>query len=145
MGTHKHYGSLAIPDLKSAWTTYTPTWAASSSAPSVGNGSLAGEYAVDGNGMVDLRLKLTFGSTTSPGSGYYTIGLPLVSAWQVDDPIGSGTAFDAGVLAHQRTALQFGTNRLYLAAESGALVANNNPFTFGSGDAIIVTARYRRA
>ena len=62
-----------------AWTSYTPTWAAQVSNPSIGNGTIAGAYKVIGKTCF-VRVKLSFGSTTSAGSGAWWIGLPVTAS-----------------------------------------------------------------
>lgn len=62
-----------------AWTAYTPTWIASTTAPSIGNGTLIGRYQRVGR-TVSLVIDLTAGSTTTFGGGNYSFTLPFVSA-----------------------------------------------------------------
>ncbi|MFJ9020811.1 hypothetical protein ACIRPU_12625 [Streptomyces sp. NPDC102259] len=64
------------------WTTYTPTWTASSN-PAIGNGSLTGRYIKIGRRCL-VSIKLTMGSTTTYGSGGYSFGLPFTAAAGVD-------------------------------------------------------------
>lgn len=61
-----------------AWTTYTPTWT-SSTAPSLGNGTLVGRYMKIGR-TVFVVIHLTTGSTTTYGSGSYNWSLPFTAA-----------------------------------------------------------------
>ena len=59
------------------WNSYTPTWTASASAVSIGNGALVGRYKVLGPHTVALQIALSFGSTTNGGTGFYTFTLPF--------------------------------------------------------------------
>ncbi|CAL9530333.1 hypothetical protein [Streptomyces sp. enrichment culture] len=61
-----------------AWNTYTPVWTADTTAPAIGNGTLTGKYAVVGK-VCHFSTLVTFGSTTTFGSGYYTLSLPVTS------------------------------------------------------------------
>ncbi|MFI9344918.1 hypothetical protein ACIG0D_27185 [Streptomyces sp. NPDC052773] len=61
-----------------AWTSYTPTWT-SSTAPSLGNGTLVGRYMKIGR-TVFVVIHLTTGSTTTYGSGSYNWSLPVTAA-----------------------------------------------------------------
>ncbi|MFE5217461.1 MULTISPECIES: hypothetical protein [unclassified Streptomyces] len=63
----------------SAWTTYTPTWSASTTNPSLGNGTLAGRYLKIGRTVI-CHINLTTGSTTTYGSGNYNFTLPFQAA-----------------------------------------------------------------
>jgi hypothetical protein len=56
------------------WTTYTPTWTATSN-PAIGNGTLQGGYLQLGSLLI-LRINLVMGSTTTYGTGSWVFGLP---------------------------------------------------------------------
>lgn len=58
------------------WTSYTATWTASGTAPSIGNGTLTGRYTLTGR-TCEYNIVLTAGSTTTFGSGLYSWGLPF--------------------------------------------------------------------
>lgn len=62
-----------------AWTSYTPTWTAATTNPTVGNGSLVGRYQVLGK-TCHLAITLIAGTTTTYGSGQYSFALPFTSA-----------------------------------------------------------------
>ena len=53
-------------DVSGAWVAYTPTWSASVTAPSLGNGTLTGYYQQIGK-TIHFRITLAFGSTTNKG------------------------------------------------------------------------------
>ena len=82
--------------------TYTPAWAASDTAPALGNGTVVGKYTRKGN-SVTVRITQTMGSTTTFGRGAYRWSLPLTSADDGAHAIGSvwvddsGTAIRVGV------------------------------------------------
>ena len=60
-----------------AWIPYTPTWAVvSGTAPSIGNGTLSGRYQQVGK-TVHFVVQITMGSTTTYGSGQWTLSLPV--------------------------------------------------------------------
>lgn len=61
--------------LQAAWDTYTPAWTSSGTAPALGNGSIQGKYYRVGK-TVDFEVLLTPGSTTTFGTGVYSISLP---------------------------------------------------------------------
>lgn len=62
-----------------AWTAYTPTMSAVSSAPALGNGTLTGQYMKWGR-SVHMSLQLTLGSSTTMGSGNISFSLPVTAA-----------------------------------------------------------------
>lgn len=58
-----------------AWTTYTPTWTASSN-PAIGNGTISGRYQLIQGKTLLVYVTITTGSTTTFGSGAWAFGLP---------------------------------------------------------------------
>lgn len=76
-----------INEILAAWTTYTPTWSAST-APAIGNGTLTGRYMKVGR-TCHVAIKQQNGSTTTYGSGGYTWSLPFTAANSTVDYLGS--------------------------------------------------------
>lgn len=58
-----------------ASTAFTPTWTGSGSNPAIGNGALNCGYKVAGNRLW-ISYRITMGTTTTYGSGTYTLGIP---------------------------------------------------------------------
>jgi hypothetical protein len=78
------------------WIAYQTTWAASISPPSIGNGILRSFYRRSGSSC-EVSIFLTFGSTSSGGTGNITFSLPFQSAMPVEEAFGFAkiyTAFD---------------------------------------------------
>lgn len=80
-GAHEFYTGSAWAELLnnrggSAWTPYTPTWTASTTNPTIGNGTLNGRYMRVGR-VIHYVVNLVAGSTTTFGTGNYEIGLPV--------------------------------------------------------------------
>ncbi|MFB6618796.1 MULTISPECIES: hypothetical protein [Bacteria] len=70
-----------------AWTTYTPTWTATTN-PALGNGVLTGRYLKVGRKcLADIRLEM--GSTTTYGSGAYAFSVPFAATSAVVDYLGT--------------------------------------------------------
>lgn len=67
-----------------AWTAYTPSWTGATTNPVVGNGTLVGRYMKVGR-TCHVQIDLTCGSTTTYGSGAWSMSLPATAA------AGSGT------------------------------------------------------
>lgn len=59
-----------------AMTSYTPTWGSSGTAPVIGNGTVIGAYSQIQK-TVFFRLGVTFGTSTTFGTGNYTLTLPV--------------------------------------------------------------------
>lgn len=62
--------------IEAAWTSYAPSWTCTGSAPVLGNGTLVGRYRKVGR-TVDLSLFLSFGSSTTGGTGGFAFTLPF--------------------------------------------------------------------
>lgn len=76
MNTHVRDNLKAIGD---AWSTWTPTWAATTTNPTLGNGTLDAAHITAGKLFI-FQIDLTIGSTTNPGSGTYSFTLPVTPA-----------------------------------------------------------------
>jgi hypothetical protein len=84
--------------LPTSWTTYTPTWAAATTAPALNNGTLLGRYRYTDIHTVELRVMLTFGSSTTGGAGAYTFTLPSgVSGQTAGEQIVSAKTYQATI------------------------------------------------
>ena len=77
-----------------AWTSYTSSWGASTTNPSLGNGTLVAAYMQAGK-YVAYRILLTAGSTTTVGSGFYTFMLPTSANTPNAIGVGSGMFSDS--------------------------------------------------
>ena len=64
---------------QSAWTSYTPLWTSSGTAPALGNGTIVGYYAKAGR-LVTAKIAMEGGSTTTFGTGSYSFSLPFTAA-----------------------------------------------------------------
>src|SRR5881409_1184368 len=62
-----------------AWTTYTPTWTSSGTAPALGNGTITGRYMKIGRTVI-CHINMTSGSTSTYGTGNYNWSLPFQAA-----------------------------------------------------------------
>jgi len=129
------------------WTTYTPTWTAGGTNPSLGNGTLIGRYTRVGR-TITFQVNLTMGSTTTYGSGGYEFALPVLAA-----NVGAHYIGNVHVLAGNR---YFGhvlvspantTTSPFLANTSSQLVAmaQGTPVTLSSGNQIRITGVYEAA
>ncbi|MFE3122371.1 hypothetical protein ACFXHD_03005 [Streptomyces hydrogenans] len=130
-----------------AWQAYTPAWTASTSNPSLGNGVIAGEYSRVGD-QVTFSAKLTTGSSTTYGSGPWSISLPVQAAVTVD-MIGSvmvGDASGTSMYSMGAAYIPAGgqTASLYAGGvHDGALISATFPQTWAPGDRLWVSGTYR--
>ena len=73
-GYNTHQRGLA--EAFGAWTSYTPTWGSTGTAPAIGSGTLIG-FWTQVQKTVLFRVGVTFGGTTTFGTGNYTLTLPV--------------------------------------------------------------------
>lgn len=123
-------------------TSFTPTWTSTGTAPAIGNGTLSGEYAVLGGGLMWLRIFLQFGSTTTGGTGDWSFALPAGFTLASGNQVMNGYAEDdsAGtrhiVAAQINSAVAGKVNRVYRQGTGGLNAAV--PFTWANVDSMTV-------
>jgi len=129
------------------WTSYTPSWTATTTNPVLGNGSLAGRYSRVG-AMVEFAIKVTAGSTTTFGSGPWSFSLPFAAA-SVIDMIGNVMVGDssAGTSGYSSGAAYIADGGNTVSPYAGgkadmAIVSSLHPQTWGNGDRLWITGRY---
>lgn len=129
-----------------AWTSYTPSWTSSGTAPALGNGTLTGRYRlVNGSNMIEVRVSFTAGSTSTYGTGSWRFSVPsgktaaaaaiietTGTVWMLD----SGTANKAGICL-----INTGGNEL-IPITSANDVSATTPHTWATGDRLSCTIRY---
>lgn len=122
---------------------YAPVWASTGSAPSLGNGTISAAYTRKGS-IVTGWIELSFGSTTTPGTGVWTFTLPvadyasLVTVGGVG--ISQGTGSGPDFMFTTRAGIGDGLLSAFFVDTSGALQnltgttkswANTSVFRFG--------------
>lgn len=141
MNTHIRDNLRAIGD---AWASYTPTWTAASVNPTLGNGSITGNYMSAGK-LTFYRIKVTFGSTTAAGTGAYSFGLPT-AAIELRMPCGAVTAFDnSGSTTDTGQVSVIGSNTVAAYNNAGSRFSPTVPYTWANGDTIIIAGSYEAA
>lgn len=134
----------AVNLISAPAVTFTPTWTASTTNPTIGDGTLRGWYSRSGS-MVSATYEIIMGSTTTFGTGNYAFSLPRMSA-SPSVHVGSAYCTDAsaanactiGVV--QVLAGSPGTARLQ---GTGTGIWNpTTPITWASGDTLRFTVTY---
>lgn len=120
---------------------YTPTWTATGSNPSLGNGTIAGHYTRAGN-IVTVTISLTAGSTSTYGAGDYLFSLPFTAQTRA---VGSAFIFDNGTAYHDGMPVaEPGSSSVAVYRAGGStLVGPTVPMTWTTSDAITITITYR--
>jgi hypothetical protein len=142
---------LKYADPVAGWTSYTPTW----TNLTVGNGTLVGAYRDNGS-MIDLSVKLTFGSTTSV-SGQVSFSLPFnAETTNIDTFRAGGRYLDSGVreiLSYFQVKTSTAECRYAYVNPSGSGVSYEimsnvvaaEPWTWATNDQIMAFFSYRKA
>ncbi len=146
-------GALAAESTGLKWNkayiAYTPTISSfGGTAPTLGNGTITGEYLRIGN-FVHYRIALTWGSTSTygTGGGRWAFGLPFTTG--IAAISGNALLLDSGVAWYHGWTPQGLTEgsgafvALYNA--SGTAVTQGTPFTFGTSDTINIQGIYEVA
>lgn len=131
----------ALSALTGAWTTYTPTWTSTGTAPALGNGVIDGRY-LQADRMVIYTGSLTMGTTTTYGTGAYRITLP-VSATTTTLNAGAALTLDSSAATAQTPAVAriADAPRLRFYGPNGEVGATA-PFTWATSDQLVWTILY---
>jgi hypothetical protein len=128
----------------SAWTDYSGslTWVGATTNPVKGNAAIVAKYRRLGK-MVQARVSITMGTTTTYGTGFWTVGLPVTPA----DTAGCGAAiiFDSGVGQRSASCFINGTGVILVSASALVGGAGSTPFTWSTGDLLMFTIDYEAA
>lgn len=123
-----------------AWTSYTPTWTGATTNPVIGNGTLAGFYQRRGD-WLQVAIEVTFGSTTTYGSGLWYFALP--STGETADVMG-GTGFLIGAANYCLVARTLSSTVALHRTDNNSQLTDANPGSNASGHTIraMVHAKY---
>lgn len=145
-------GALAVRNLADAldpaggWTAYAPAWTASVTNPTLGNGSLTGQYRKVGK-TVQYRISLQLGTTSVRGSGAYAFSLPVAARF-TSTPCGTAYMRDSSAAAN---VFRFpiiavaGTINLYDFANPAVAVTDSVPWLWANADQIVIVGTYEAA
>jgi len=132
-----------------SWTAYAPVWGGTGVA--IGNGSITGRYLKAGK-TVDLHVFLQLGTTSTVGTGNWSLSLPagVIGKVGVDVFLAAGMTYKAATGLFPITVeLLTGGSTFRLLAVVNAASSNlgfvqwNNPGgAWASGDYIRVSARF---
>ena len=143
------YGNL-IDANAGTWQSYTVSWTAATTNPSIGNGTLVGRYTQIGKTCI-LIIGLTMGSTTTYGSGNWSFSLPK-TAKNTTGIVFYGVAHirNTGTANYERIAqispvISTTVIKLFNDPTQGSNSSNISatvPFTWGDGDALGIEITY---
>lgn len=127
-----------------AWTSYSPAWTATGTAPAIGNGTITGKYFRVGT-RITAQIKVNFGSSTTFGTGNYRFSLPLTCVAS-DNLLGIAMGTDAAVANYfAGTAIVTTTTLAVLVSGAATQWGQLVPFTWASGDSLVIQVTYEAA
>lgn len=130
------------------WTTYTVSWtSASAPLPSLGNGTLLGQYRQPAySRQVWCRGILTWGSTTTGGTGGWRFSLPVTAHADAVTygMVGATQMLDNGTIRRDGSILVLSTTTL-LPVSDGGDVSPTVPWTWATGDVLSWCIAYEAA
>jgi len=74
--TALNVGSTNIAPMAGAWTTWVPSWTGATTNPTIGNGTITGQYLQVGK-TVFFTIVVVCGTTSTFGSGEWQFSLPI--------------------------------------------------------------------
>lgn len=135
--------------LPGAWASFTPTWTAATSNPSLGNGTLIGKYIQLGK-TIHFRVKLVFGSTTTSGTGAWRFDLPVAPHADYSSNTGlnvGGYAENNGVAGYSidGARIDSGSTIIVQSPNGGNVYQSGTPFAWGNLDFLSFHGTYEAA
>lgn len=132
---------VVVNNTESEWTEYIPTVYASTTNPTIGNGTIRGKYKYLDSKTVIIHIHFVFGSTSSAGDGSYSISLP-VGMTGIDIPqILTGEILDNGTDWKIITGRvdPSGNKIIEMVYDGGNTVSNASPMVWATGDVIMLS------
>lgn len=121
--------------------SFTPAITPASGSFSAGNADIRGEYTREDN-YITAHYFITMGSTTTYGTGAWTISLPV-------NPFGGGTTDFVGSAMAQnqaciaRTLFAVGSNGLQVLTSAGSAIGATTPSAWANTNVLMISIRYR--
>lgn len=131
-------GSAWREILYLGWRTYTPSWTAATTNPTIGNGTISGRYWRSGN-TVGFIAQVTAGSTTTFGSGQMRLSWPVTARTSSPDQSCNVFLFDNSSGQGYMGLCTMGATEGGLNVQGTADLDNitaTSPFTFATSDVI---------
>jgi hypothetical protein len=135
-----------------AWTAFTPVWTAAGTAPSIGNGVLAGRYVRIGRTIMGT-MRFAPGSTTTFGTSDWKFSLPVAPSFATSNwaTLGVAKAYAGGNSLNGLVRLYSGQSNLhvvYPATWPGGTetpVNSVSPWTWVNGNDMDLNFMYEAA
>lgn len=138
--------------ISGAWTSYTPTWSSTGTAPAIGNGNISARWKTMGDNLAIVQISMSIPSsgTTTFGSGTFTWTVPTTpSAAQLSyQAIGQAWLTKSGVGETGGVVRLLDSSRVMVSAATTSTSGNNNdwsatvPLTWSTSAAISVYLQF---
>ena len=131
----------ALNTIGEPWTAWTPVWTASTTNPTIGNGSLTGRKLEAGK-LTFATISIVFGSTTTVGVGTYAFTTPS-TMFNFRALTGNAELLDASAsVVIPRILLPLTTTAFAVSEFTPTRVAATSPITWATGDRIDIGLCY---
>lgn len=138
------FGGDFTPNNRDA-NTYNPVWTTDGTAPSLGNGSITGTYFELGP-YVFFTVKFNFGSTTSFGTGRWSVNLPFQAAAGKDSSVSIIANDNSTATRYSGASLILGgSDSVFRLTLGSTIITNTAPFTWAVSDTLVLSGFYERA
>lgn len=140
-------GNAAFENISvgtTSWTSYTPTWTASTTNPTPGNMVATGSYQQIGR-TVNFVFKIVLGTVFNQGLGSYSFSLPVPPAANSIDALAAFDYFDSSGGRHYVGVGNIATNISRVRLEGGVTFGANLPVVMGIGDQWACSGSYEAA
>jgi hypothetical protein len=135
---------VSFSDSNVAWNSFTPGWT-SSTPPSIGNGTRAGFYKQLGK-IVHFKAVITFGSTTTYGTGAWAFPLPVTPHANAEGFVASFLGIQGANRAVGLGSYQSADGGLVVYASAGStLWQSGSPLTWANTGILRYSGTYEAA
>lgn len=144
--------AIALSKLAGAYTTYTPTWTSTGTAPAIGNATVSAWFIQIGK-IIHAYGKIVFGSGSTYGTGDYRFALPATAAGRFTNArVGLTYSFDSstgeshiGYIYLQSNTVMGVTYPATWPAGAETGIGQTTPWTWAQDDQILWTITYEAA
>lgn len=123
---------------------YVPTWTATTTNPTIGNGTLVG-YSVKQLDVVFVTIRAIFGSTTTYGTGVWRFGLTEQAGSSNNLWLGVAKGTNPGGNVYNGVAYTYSLDDVAVISDNVGVSSSwgpTIPITWGSGDYLTISMVY---
>lgn len=139
--TSAAYSYAATPQGFPQWFNYQPIWSATTTNPTVGNGSVLGAFTIVGR-LCTVSFRIQIGTTTELGTGNYGISMPVSANTLGLIHIGSVFCNQPSVANYIALARLLSANYVDFPLNQGTYISHSNPVSWASGSSINGSIQY---